>query len=1095
MTEIEKLEQDIAALEAQRATLSDAVVNASIASLREKQALLQAHPPTPATRQTITVLFADVSGFTAMSEFMDAEDVSDTMNALWQRLDAVILRHGGKIDKHIGDALMAWWGAEAAREDDSEQAIRAALAMQAEVSSSESAEASLRMRIGLNTGPVLLGAVGTTGEFTAMGDTVNLASRLEHAAPVGGVLISRDTYRYVRGVFDVTPQPPLQVKGKREPVQTYLVNGARPRPFRTVTRGVAGIETRTVGREAEARQLQAAATTVLAEHAVIWTQLVGEPGLGKSRLLGDTLEFLDLRPERFRLLRARAFQGDETQAFALARRLWFDRFQIAEDAPLAEAEARWLEQFLALRGDGFEESAHALGLLVGLPFADSSHIGAMRDSPAQVLGRAIVVSREVLAALRAQQPVVILLEDLHWADQSSWDYLMRVIFDGEAQPHGLFILATTRPEWSPPERLQRLTTQSDGGQYVEIGLAPLAPAASRELVAELLRSVEAAPDDLVELIIERSEGVPYFAEEIVNWFLDRGVIDQRHELWRVDLARLNESPLPATLHHLLLTRLTALRDSERIALQRGAIFGRNFWESGLEALGVPAGAHILRQLQPRNFVAPQPESSLAGEREWSFHHHLLHEVTYESVLKRERRRLHKTAAEWLEAQARQANRLDEFAGLLAEHAERAGETNAAVGWYLRAGERAKAQGATHEARRFFERALELAPSEDRERRWRALLGRSDALGLLGDTHARQANLEALLQLAQQLDDARLAEALYRQGNYWDSRGDYQAAIEAYDTAIVVARRAGSRKTEGLVLAIKCIGQNRLGDDHAAATAQAALALISDVDEAAATRIMNNVAVYYVESGDLAQAAHLHVEQAAINRRLGDRTSEANALSNLGYDYVLLGMYDSALQALERALQINQAIGARREGAYALLNLGLTYWRLADDVTAQKKISQGRDTLGDLHDAFGYAAGLSYLGLVLEHVGDMTNAQASFEQARDAFVGLGVAGYAHDALVGRARCALTQGNLDEARQCATEVWGYLEQHQAQGLEFPVRAYLTCAEVFEALGEADKSRAAIEAGRRELAQRAGKISDVAWRQSFLENVSEHQAIRQK
>jgi hypothetical protein len=253
----------------------------------------------------------------------------------------------------------------------------------------------IQMRVGLHTGLVLMGFIGSDvkREFSAFGDAVNVAARLHGVAPVDGVIISHDTYRYVRGVFDLTPQPPLMVKGKSAPIQTYIVQRARPRPFRTVTRGVAGIEIQTIGREAELKKIQTAFETVCRNRTVTWVQIIGEPGMGKSRLLSDARDALDLRPERFRWLRARAFQGDEKHAFMLVRRMWFDRFQIAEDSPLAEAEARWLDQFAALRGPDQEEAAQALGLLLGLPFHDSPAIRALRRDPAQVKGRAYVVSR------------------------------------------------------------------------------------------------------------------------------------------------------------------------------------------------------------------------------------------------------------------------------------------------------------------------------------------------------------------------------------------------------------------------------------------------------------------------------------------------------------------------------------------------------------------------------------------------------------------------------------------------------------------------------------------------------------------------------
>ena len=1112
--ELHKVRTAMAGLEAQRAALGDAIVAPALESLRDKIAALEAQAAAAASaeeRRIVTILFSDIVGSTALAEKLDPEDWRQVVAAVHEMAGGQIHRHGGTVLQYLGDGLLALFGAPTASESDPEHAIRAALDIQLEVgrwrldvrggesdrlklptSNLQSPISNLQLRIGIHTGLVVLGEIGsdTKREFTATGDAVNLAARLQSAAPPGGVLISRDTYRYARGVFDAVAQPPLSVKGKSEPIQTYIVERARPRPFRPVTRGVAGIETHTIGRDAELSRLQAACAKAIDEQKLVWAQIVGQAGMGKSRLLGEMSEYIALRPEDIALLKARAFEGDEKQAFGLIRRAWLDRFRIAEDAPLADAEAQWVERFLRVRGAGAEEAAHALGLLIGLPFAGSPYIGAMRNDPAQVKGRAIVVSREFITYLRQRMHVVILLEDLHWADASSWDYLTQVVLESEAAPHGLFVLATARPRWNPPRAL----TEHPG--FVPIELSALADAACRELVQELLHRAEGVPAEVIRRVAERSEGVPYFAEEIVNWFLDRGIIDRMYEPWRFDAERLKESPLPPTLQHLLLTRLSTLGEAERVALQRASIFGRHFWEGGLEALGVRAGAGILKRLRPRNFVDEQPESSLADEREWSFHHNLLYETTYESVLKRERKALHKAAAAWLEAHARGAGRLDEFAGLLAEHAERAGEPIAAADWYTRAGERAAALGATHEARRFFDHALEHLPPGDQERRWSAWLGRHDALGRLGEREEQKASAAILLELAAELDGRRLAEAHYRHALYLESSGVLREALNAYDTALATARHANSLELEALLLGQKAIGQNRLGEiDGAAAAAQEALSYTQQVTEATAAKVLNNLAVYFVESGDLAKAAQLHSQQVAVDRRLGDRGAEANALLNLGYDYVLIGLYDQSRAALEQSLGLYQQIGNRRERAYALLNLGLAHWRSGDTRAAQQMLEQVQSELAAVGDSFGRAAGQSYLALALEQAGEVDSAHQRFARARDLFIEMGVHGYGADASAGLARCARAQGNQDEAQRRADEVWAHLQQHGSQSMEFPIRAYLTCAEIFESQDDSDRSRAAVEGGYRDLIQRAQKMSNFEWGKSYLENVPEHRALLER
>jgi class 3 adenylate cyclase/tetratricopeptide (TPR) repeat protein len=1095
--QIDQLRQAMAALEAQRTSLGDAAVDAALDGLRQRLATLGTPAPTAAgpaeERRLITILFTDIVGSTSLAEQQDPEEWRQTVARLHSTVGMIVQQHQGTVAQYLGDGLLALFGAQTASEHDPENAIRAALAVQSAVSAMDGAS-PIQIRVGIHTGLVVVGELGSEAkkEFTATGDAMNLAARVQSAAPPGGILVSHDTYRYVRGVFNVTPQPPLTLKGKQDPVQTYLVRTAKPRPFRTVTRGVAGIQTRTVGREAELGQLQAAYVEAFDHGRVVWAQLVGEAGIGKSRLLDDIRDWIELRPEITRLHKARAYVGDARQPFALIRRLWFDRFQIAEDAPLPQAEAKWVRGFQELAGTEDVEPAHALGLLVGLPFADSPYIGAMRDDPIQVKGRAFVVSREFLKRIREQNPVEVLLEDLQWADESSWEYLTEVMFDSSESPEGLqgmFICAAARPEWNPPKAL------TDRSTYRPVELRPLSDEATRELVLELVQRVEGVPEDVVRLVVERSEGMPYYAEEMVNWFFDRGIIDQGREPWRFVPARLKESPLPATLQHLLLTRLSVLSDPERAVLQRGAVFGRNFWAGGLEALGVLHPDAMLRPLQPRGFVDPQPESSFEGDTEWSFHHTLLRDVTYESVLRRERTALHKAAARWLEEQARRAGRLDEFAGLLGEHAERAGEMSAAADWYLQAGERAKERGATAEARRFFDRALELLPPVDKERRWRGLLGRTAALGILGEPDQERADVATLLRLAEELDDEnRLAEAHFRLATYAGNMADYPAALRAAEQAVAAARRAGNVLIEVRALSGKVVGQTRIGDLAAAnRTAEELLARARESgDETALALAMGRAALYYNESGDIGRSQELERQSFELAHRLGDREREARSLGNFGYGLVILGMYKQARTYLERALQLDEAIGARRGRGYGLQNLGLCSYRAGDGRAARRLLEESLVELTAVGDAFGRAASLMYLALVLEQAGDLAGAARRFEEAKSVLRERSGRAWAMDALAGVARCALGQGHMDEARGHITELWTYLSATGPKGMEQPVWAYLTCADVFDALGQREQAREAIEAGHQELMDRAEKITNPEWRKPFLENVPEHRTI---
>ncbi|MGB8648189.1 MAG: adenylate/guanylate cyclase domain-containing protein [Anaerolineae bacterium] len=1127
--QIVQIRSTIAILESQRPVLGDAVVETAIVPLRAQLAALESPAPLPSIdeRRLITILFAGIPTAAAQAEQLDPEEWRQIIGALYDRITPVIAKYQGTIAQYLADGFLALFGAHAYSEWDPENAVRAALDISSglEIGNAQSPMPRPALGIGIHTGLVVTGEIGAGGykEFTATGDAMNLAARLETAAPPGGVLISHDTYSHVRGVFDVTPCPPLSVKGKREPVQTYLVRRAKRRAFRMARRGVAGAQARTIGRERELLTLEQAYLDAFENRRAVWAQLVGEPGIGKTRLLEDCGDWIELRQETVRVLRARAFPGDLAQPFALIRRMWFDRFQIAEDAPRAEAEACWVQEFQRLGRTSEVEPAHALGLLLGLPFEDSPHIGAMRGDPTQVNGRAWVVSRELLTAMRQENMVEILLEDLQWADAASWEWLKQVVLANEVEPrgqgdrsgptlptglNGLFILGTARPDWTPPAALSPTGAPDDyrlagvdnklpsaiPGQSLSsisismIQLAPLPDSSTRELVRELLDAVENLPDDIVELIVERTEGVPYYAEELVNWLVDRGIINKSHLPWRFVPARLNESPLPATLQHLLLTRLNSLSTLERATLQRGAIFGRDFWTGGVQALGIPESAQTLESLQLRGLVRRQPESSLVGETEWSFQHALLREATYESVLKRERTAWHHAAARWWEAQAERAGRLDEFAGVIGEHAERAGDATAAANWYLRAGQRAAKQGAMQEARRFYSRVLSLTPATDVDRRWQALLGREEALGILGELDAARADIVFLLQIANAMqDDRRRAEVYHRQAEDRRRKGNYREGLEAAQLAVSAAHRVGDALVEAKALSIEAMLQTRLGEVAiGVATVEQALSLARKVgDPATLALVLYRAEFCYSESGDLGKSPQLLGEQIAIERRLGNRYQEAVGLSNLGVAYLNLGMYKSARPLLEQAVQITQALGARRQRAYTLWNLGESCW-LCDDARSAKQFYQ--EALSQIivaGDVYGEAGVLYELGLVLESSGDHAAAQQRFAEAHDLFMDAGALPLAHEVAAGLARCARAQGHLSEARRQADLVWTFLQDHGTAGMDYAMSVYQTCIEVFDALGEHADAAAAIEAGYRELMYKAAQISDPEWRKSFLEN----------
>jgi class 3 adenylate cyclase/tetratricopeptide (TPR) repeat protein len=1107
--QIENLRLSIDGLEAQRNVLGDKIVAPALAALRQQLAVLEeqaaAQKAPIEERRMVTILFMDIVGSTSLAGKLDPEEWRQIVSQVHASLGKVIASHHGIVAQYLGDGLLAFFGSKDPSESDPENAIRAALDGHAAVTNLGISE-KVQLRSGIHTGLVVVGELGDAvhKEFTASGDAMNLAARLQSAAPPGGTLISHDTYRYVRGVFDLTPQPPLSVKGKAEPLQTYLVRRAKPRPFRSVARGVAGIETRTIGREQEMLALQKAYQMAYEQHGLVWAQLVSEPGVGKSRLVTDMTDWIDLRPETTWLLRARAFPDDANQPYALIRRLWFDRFQIAEDAPLKIAEARWVERFLELynQEDG-EEAAHALGLSVGLPFKDSPYIKAMRDDPTQVKGRALVVSQELIKSVLQQNPIVVFLEDLQWNEPASWEYLMEVFLLGleNKQNNGLFLLGAARPEWQPPQALSALFESSNAADQnwyksgTLINLPPLTDQSTRILAQELLQRAADVPVQIIDLLVERSEGVPYFTEEMINWFIDHEIMDTHTEPWRFQSNKLIGEPLPATLQHLLQTRLSALSQPERAALQRGAIFGRRFWTRGVEALGVSAGEEVLGHLQPRGFVEAQPESAFQGDTEWSFHQNLLQEVTYESVLKRERATLHKVAAGWLEQQARQAGRLDEFAGLLGDHYEHAGELSAAVDWYLRAGKRAMNQGAPREAGSFYTRALDLLPPIDRQRRWQALLGREATLSVQGDSDLWKADLDACLELARAFEnDQYLAEIYFRLAVFGLHTGDYHMIEQASEQSLLAAKRCGDETTEAKALIMSAVACTHQGDRSTVIqkTEQAIQIARNQANEGALAFVLFRAAFCYAESSVFTGWYPLYLELIDLTHRLGDRIQESMVLCNFGTAQADNGFYKPARIMLEQALQIDQAIGAHRSLAYDFLNLAAIYWHTGDIRNAGHYIEKAYKEISPTHDARGLTNVLIGLGIAAITINDASNAARRFTEGRELALSHDLLALAYEATAGLAASKVRLGQLEEAHKFVSETWDYIKENGWREMGGPGWVYLTCAETFDALGDQENYRAVLESGHQELLQEADQRNISAWRQSFLENVPEHRRI---
>jgi len=641
----------------------------------------------------VTVLFADVSGFTEMSENLHPEEVKDLMNDCFAGLTEAITSRGGTIDKYIGDCVMAVFGVPVARYDDAERSIDAALAMQDFLGGfSEDLERrtgrSLAMRIGINTGQVMAGYVGhgESRDFTVMGDAVNVASRLESACPVGSILASQETYRMVRGLYRVNALEPISVKGKQDSVAVVEVVGRRPGGVELRQPTFLGVPTRMIGRDRELNQLRSAFGKARQGRQVVLATVRSPLGQGKSRLINEFAGWLvgeagiDLD-----LMRCRDYRTGSTYAPLVELLRLLTRARGGEDADtILELVHEGMRQ-LGLSPEEHEASEAALAHLLGMPVEAIPHLAPLAQDPER-LEQAVregLVSGYRVRALRA--PVVMAVEDVHAASVSFLD-LLSDLAALEGVP--LLIILTYRPD------ADAVVEERFAGRdpRIKMYLAPLTDVDAAEMVRDLLQHAEPVAANVVQRVVEVSQGNPLFIAEILADLADRGAISHDGERWEVDAARIRNIVLPQSVEAAILSRVDALPGPSRKCLQVASVVGEVGWEGLVAALGVPEAGAVLDDLRRRELIEFRRASRIPDEREFFFQLPAVREAVERHVLRKVKSGLHRSIAEWLEARVEGGR--EEFDRLLAHHYYAAGDPLKALPFRLRAGGQAEDRGDT-----------------------------------------------------------------------------------------------------------------------------------------------------------------------------------------------------------------------------------------------------------------------------------------------------------------------------------------------------------------------------------------------------------------
>lgn len=678
-------------------------------------------PPSPGERKPVTIFFADIVGSTQKAGVLDPEEWREVVSGAHERVSDAVTRYGGTIAQLLGDGVLAFFGAPSTHEDDPERGVRAALNLQESIQAYAGELAGyiddFAMRIGIHAGTVVLGKLGSQekSEYLAIGDAVNIASRLEGIAQPGQIVVSDQIARRVRRLVELDDLGPAALKGKDEPVHAFAVRGLRSVPSR-----VRGLETARnvfVGREAELHELRQALVNLCCGHGQIWF-IQGEAGIGKSRLVDEVRRnppgpSEDREPclcslEEIRWIEGRAPSYGVGLSFWLISQLLLSDLGLTDGTPSPRLRASLRKRIGALFGDQSEKIEPYLCRILGLKLK-SHQADRLRELGSETLRHETFQSIEsYFEAAAKETPVVLMLEDLHWADASSLEVLEQLLSITDRAP--MMILGLMRIEDQHGSWDLKMHAQTNyRHRYRELQLAALYAQESRDLLSKVLG--EGIEDSKVaDLVLAKAEGNPLYLEELLRHLLERNLIALVNGTWH-PTARLERVGIPDTLQGVLLARIDQLEEDVQRTLQLASVIGRSFLYRLLELISdanLELQSHLSR-LQRADLVR---EKSRLPELEYMFKHAMTQEAAYNALLLDQRQQFHLKVAEAIETQF--ADRIEEYYGLLAHHYTSAGDRSKAIEFLTKAADQARLQDSLLEAKQLLSQLLELLEDTDQQ---------------------------------------------------------------------------------------------------------------------------------------------------------------------------------------------------------------------------------------------------------------------------------------------------------------------------------------------------------------------------------------------
>ncbi|MDX6409622.1 MAG: hypothetical protein QOE13_2693 [Gaiellaceae bacterium] len=866
-------------------------------------------PPEPVVeeRKLITVLFCDIVGSTAKAEQLDPEDVRARLAPYYERARAELERFGGTVEKFIGDAVVALFGAPVAHEDDPERAVRAALAVRDAVDAlnEEDAWLDLKIRVGVNTGEalVVLGARTSEGEGMASGDVMNTAARLQSAAPVNGIVVGEATHRATREAIDYREAEPIAAKGKSQPVRIWEVAGiSEVAPERDA-------HAQLVGRSEQLDEVRRLWDAARHGNRVVAT-VVGAPGIGKSRLLRELTA--SLRRDGT-VLSGRCLSYGEGITYWPVAEIVKEAAGILQSDDTAQASTKLgalLEGLPTGDADMLRTMAASVSNLVGVPTTPRGTYAAADISQAELHWGI----RRLFEELAQSRPLVLMVEDLHWAEPTLLD-LLAFIAQGD-RPAPILILGSGRPELVESEH----PLVTEGAERHLIELQALGATEARDLLEELASPRE-LPEALLEGVLRNAEGNPLFLEEMVGMLLDEGLLEGGRDV------ELQTLPVPDNVQALIGSRLDRLESGPKGTAQLASVIGAVFWRGAVANLDEAKDGvdQSLAELERRDFVRQHDASTVAGEREYGFKHILIRDVAYGRLPKGRRAGLHVRFSSWIDGLPGSEDEFVEIVGYHLEQACRlAGEIAhspvappvlEAVDALKRAAEKATRRESFREGDRFLVRALELVGEEFPEALIELRLQRGRTLAVLGEI------AKAVEQLLIAVEEA---PSVGRR----DLRCAGLVAVGAIDLRLGRPGESRPRLLEAEGLA------SQLGDRRLQVKAGYELsALYSDFD------------------GEFGAATEKLAGAIGIAEEIDDRTLVVEGHLRMGFLRFNEGDLVGAEASLTRCLEFAAQLGSRRDEARASFLLALTHYYRGDVDEAERLGRQTREWLERTGETF------------------------------------------------------------------------------------------------------------------------------------------------